>query len=338
MKKIKDIIKSFCIILFVLGYVSSTLYNGNNIIIANILDFLSKPFVYPPILFILGMSIYEKEYTHEKLLKSSFYSIVISLFINIVCFSIIFFIQKENDLLLEYLFKANIFTFISLTFLFMYVVKKYDINTQFLWGISLLFSIINTLLTVKCNIDSNIILGSLTSIIYSSSNYESFSFLAWIIFPITGYIYREVIEDKKDLFYLFSTFIFITIYLLMIHYSKFVVSGGPLIDFEHPFTFYHMNLYGGLMNMCLCIVIYNIVYFISKKIPAKINRHLKRWSRNIIFIYLVSILLINYPFKLLFDNLIEVNFLETIMLFAIVFIISDVISYTIEKRIIKSEN
>ena len=108
MKKVNDIIKSLAIVLFVLGYVSSTLYNGNNTIFVNITDFLSKPFVYPPLLFILGMSIYEEECSKNKLLKMSLYSFAISVLINIFCFSIIFFIQKENSLLLEYLFKDTL--------------------------------------------------------------------------------------------------------------------------------------------------------------------------------------------------------------------------------------
>ena len=253
MKKVKDTIKSICIILFVLGYISSTLYNGNNTLFVNIIEFVSTTLVYPIILFILGMHIYDEKYNNKKLLKLSLYSFVISLFINIFCFSIIFFIQKENVLVIEYLLKTNIFTFISLTYLFMIIVKRFNIQIQTLWGLGLLFSIVNTILTLKLSFNTNVLLGSLTSIIYSSANYSSFSFLAWILFPINGYIFREVIENKKDIFYIKSLFISLIVYIAMLYYSKYVVNGGPLIDFNNPFTFYHMNIYGGLMNTSLCV-------------------------------------------------------------------------------------
>ncbi len=338
MKRVKDIIKSICIIIFVLGYVTSTLYNGNNTLFVNIIDFISKPIVYPILLFLIGMSIYEDNYSTKKLLKYSFYSFIISLFINIFCFAIIFFIQKENTLVLEYLLKTNIFTFISLTYLFFILVKKLELENQTLWGLGLLFSIVNTVLTVKYQFNSNVVLGSLTSIIYSSANYSSFSFLAWIIFPITGYIYSQIIENKKNKFYFFNLLISLTIYIIMLCYSKYVVSGGPLIDFDNPHTFYHMNVYGGLMNISLCVFLYSLSYFISKKIPGKINRHIRRWSKNIIIIYLVSILLINYLFLLILNNLIEINMIETLLLFALVFIISDVLSYIINKKFIYKQD
>ena len=335
MKRVKDIIYSISIILFVLGYVFSTLYNGNNTVIVHLVDFLSTSFVYPILLFVLGMTIYEENYGTKRLLRLSFYSFIISLFINIFCFSVIFFIQKENVLVIEYLFKTNIFTFITLLYLFMILIKKLDLSSQTLWGIGLLLSIINTILTGKYPV-SNTLLGSLTSVIYSSSNYSSFSFLGWILFPIVGYIFREVIDDKKDKFYALLFPVFLVIYVIMLYYSKYVVSGGPLIDFENPYTFYHMNLYGGLMNMCLCVIIYSLSYFISKTIPSKLYRHVKRWSRNIILIYKTCILSINYIFLLILEGLIEINVIETLLLFILVFLLCDVISYTIEKKFIKN--
>ena len=338
MKRVKDIIKSICIILFVLGYVTSTLYNGSNTLFVNIIDFISKPIVYPILLFLIGMSIYEDNYSTKKLLKYSFYSFIISLFINIFCFAIIFFIQKENALVLEYLLKTNIFTFISLAYLFFILVKKLELESQTLWGLGLLFSIVNTVLTVKYQFNSNVVLGSLTSIIYSSANYSSFSFLAWIIFPITGYIYSQIIENKKNKFYFFNLLISLTVYIAMLCYSKYVVNGGPLIDFNNPHTFYHMNVYGGLMNISLCVFLYSLSYFVSKKIPGKINRHIKRWSKNIIIIYLVSLLFINYIFLLILGDLIKMNIVETLLLFALVFIISDVISYIINKKFINKQD
>ncbi len=321
--------------MFVLGYVSSTLYNGDNSLFVNTTDFISKVLVYPLVLFILGMDIYEKN--TKELLKLSLYSIIISVFINVFCFSIIYLIQGEKLLLFEYLLKTNIFTFISLTYLFMYFIKKYEIENQILWGIALLFSILNTLLTIKCNISDNVILGSLTSIIYSSSNYQSFSFLAWTLFPVTGYLFREIIENKKKVFYVFTSFVSLFVYIFLLYYSKYVISGGPLIDFDHPYTFYHMNIYGGLLNISLCIFIYSIVYLISEKIPNKIYRHIRRWGSNILIIFLVSTLLINYIFLLITGDLIRVNIIETIVLFIITFIISDAISYFINNKIIESK-
>ena len=332
-----DIIKSICLILCVLGTISSTLYNGKSELFVRVIDYLSKPFVYPVILFILGYIIYDKDYSKKTLLKRSLYSFLIGLFINIFCFSIIYFIRNENYLMLENLFRANIFIFISLMYLFFYVVRNYDLDDYTLWGMGLLFSILNTLLSVKNSIDSNVVLESITSIFYSSSNHMSFSFLPWIIFPITGYIFKEITENKKDNFYILTGIFSSSGYVLLTVFSKISVIGSSMIDYDNAYSVYNMNIYYAITSICLCIFLYSMAYLVSKKIPSKIYRHIKRWSKNIVYIYIIVLLMINYVFLLLLEGMVVLDAIETSLLFAMVFIISDVLSYLIVKKINRSK-
>ena len=334
--KCVDIIKSFCLILSVLGIVSSTLYNGNNTLFINIMDYITKPFVYPVILFILGYIEYNSD--KEFLLKKALYSFIIGLFINVFCFALIFYLREESYLLLENLFRVNIFIFISLMYLFIYCVKNYEIDDYTLWGVGLFFSILNTLLTFKNSlVDSNVVIESLTSIVYSSSNHMSFSFLPWIIFPITGYLFNELSKDKNDNFYLLTGIFSSSIFVILTTFSKLSVIGSNLIDYDNVYTFYHMNIYNAITNISLCIFIFTLVYLISKNIPSKIYRHIKRWSKNIVILYIVSLIITNYGFYILLDGMVTLDGIQTLLLFIIIFIISDVISRFIGLKINESK-
>ncbi len=325
-----DIIKSMCLILAVLELVFSTVCYVKNGILLNIIEFL-KVLIYPVILFLLGYLIHRNDYDDKELNKRTILSLIVGLFINIFCYSIIYLIKGNSILLLESLFKGNIFIFISLMYLFFKFIRKYEFEVRTLWGIGLLCSVINTLIIVKGSFESNVIIESLVSIICSVSNYSSFSFLAWVIIPISGYLYSDLSEYKDTIFYVKSAMLCLLAYIFLFRYSKVANMGYYLIDYRNSLSFYKMNIYNGIANVCLCVFIYSFIYLLSRYISKKIYRHVKRWSKNIILIYLISMLITNYVFLLVFNGMATTNIIESILLSAIVFIISDVLSRFINK-------
>jgi hypothetical protein len=165
----------------------------------------------------------------------------------------------------------------------------------------------------------------------------SFSFLPWIIFPITGYIFKEITENKKDNFYILTGIFSSSGYVLLTVFSKISVIGSSMIDYDNAYSVYNMNIYYAITSICLCIFLYSMAYLVSKKIPSKIYRHIKRWSKNIVYIYIIVLLMINYVFLLLLEGMVVLDAIETLLLFAMVFIISDVLSYLIVKKINRSK-
>ena len=99
-----------------------------------------------------------------------------------------------------------------------------------------------------------------------------------------------------------------------------------------------MNIYSGITHLCLCFFIFSSIHLISNKIPNKIYKQFKRWANNIVYIYIVFLLIINYIFILIFDNIIELSEIQCVLLCIIIFVISDVLSNIIVNKFNKSKD
>ncbi len=89
------------------------------------------------------------------------------------------------------------------------------------------------------------------------------------------------------------------------------------------------------MNVSLCLFMYSLSYFTSKIIPSFINVNLKRWGTNIYVMLIISTLIINYIFIGYANNMINVDWVEILLIFIPIFLVTDFISNLIMKKITK---
>ncbi len=331
-----NIMKGIASIFLVLGILSNTIYDGKIAIFHNIIDFLSKPFVWPIILFVLGCRIYTKKYSNRTLFKYSYTFLIISILFNIICFFIPYLFH--NEIVIQNLLIINIFMFISLVYLFFLIIKKIQLSDYILWGVVLLLGVISTFLVVYLQDynTKNIIINFIRGLFIPGTITSYFAFFTWIIFPVSGYLYAQIVDNKENnSFHFLVGFLSFIVYAIMIIMSSKFSDGTSLIDFKNNMSFYSMNIYGSLMNVSLCLFMYSLSYFTSKIIPSFINVNLKRWGTNIYVMLIISTLIINYIFIGYANNMINVDWVEILLIFIPIFLVTDFISNLIMKKITK---
>ena len=325
-------LKCLSCIFLVLGITFSTIYAGKNELVNNVIEYVSKPLVYPILLFVLGFRINTKKYKPELLLKFFVSLLIISILFN----GFIYFIPNllNNIIIFDSLFIINIFMIMSFTYLFFYIVKKTNMHLSLIWGIVLLFSVLNTFLPVYFEgfTSPNFLLTFILDLFYSYSPNSFFPLLGWLIFPVSGYIYSVVLESKNKSYIFSSGFLNLIIYGSLVTISLKLMD-GRFVLFDDNISFYKMNIYSSIMNVSLCIFMYSFMYFFSKLIPNRIYKYMKVIGSNTYVIYIITCIFINYIFISYAHDLLRYNFIECFGIFLIILIISSLSSKIFMKKI-----
>ena len=327
-----NILKCFSCIFLVLGLVFSTIYDSKNSDIVNIINYVSKVLVYPILLFVLGGRINIKKYSTSILIKFSLFLFLIGLLFN--GFSLFIPNLINNTIIYDNFFIVNIFIIMSLSYLFFYIVKSFNLSNNAIWGLGFLFCILNTFLMVYLDgyTTTNIFINFIKDLFFSYSNNSYFSFFGWIMFPITGYLYSEILGNRDDSFKVSTGFMSLIAYIVLVSLS-FNFYDGNLLVFKNDIDFYRMDIFTCIVDVSLCLFLYSFAYFLSKLVKGKEFKIVKLIGSNVYIIYIISSLIINYIFIGYSRGLLSLSFIECISIYGILFIISVICSKIFMKRI-----
>lgn len=338
-----DVARVFAIIVMVAVHTEFAIYNYESPVFATIFDYLGSPFAAPIFMFILGANIFLSSKNSPKQLFVRGLSLFgISLVFNVICHALPFFILDYTNMTIWYaenalhwVFAVDILSFSGLAFLFFALVKKIKLNNYALATIGVIASIVNIILVHHFPVDFNdhILLASVTSLFYNASITGYFSFLSWIVFPIAGYIFVQILQrvDNKDKFYLKVGGVSLIAYLAMVFISYQWLPDLPFIEFAEEYSYYQMHPFNALGTVFFCFAWIGVIYFVSKILPKALDRHIARLNKNLTTIYLIQWFLINYCFVLSSNNTFFVNEWQFILCFVSIIFASDFIAYLCAK-------
>ena len=340
-----DVARAFAVIVMVAVHTEFAVYNYENEVFATFFDYLGSPFAAPVFMFILGANIFMSSKNSPKQLLARGISIfATSVVFNIICHALPFFILDFNnhttnyaENALHWVFAVDILTFAGLAFMFFALVRKYNLNKYILAAIGIFCSVLNIVLTrnFPVDFDEHTVLSAITGLFYNSSITGYFSFLSWIIFPIAGYIFVQILDkvEHKNDFYMKVGGISILAYLAMVVVSYKWFPQLPFIEFTEEYAYYQMHPFNAIGTVFFCVGWISIIYFAAKALPEVLNRHIARWNKNLTTIYLIQWFLINYCFVLASNNTFLVNEWQFILCFVAVIIASDILAFLYKKGI-----
>ena len=338
-----DVARVFAVIAMIAVHTEFAIYNYENETFAIFFDYLGSPFAAPVFMFILGANVYLSTKNSPKQLLTRGISIfATSVLFNIVCHALPFFIldfknQTTNyaENALHWVFAVDILTFAGLAFIFFALVRKFNLNKYVLAAIGIICPVLNIILTrnFPIDFDKHTVPAVITAVFYNSSITGYFSFLSWIIFPIAGYIFVQILDkvENKNKFYLKVGGVCITAYLTMVLVSYQWFPQLPFIEFIEEYSYYQMHPFNAVGTIFFCIGWISVMYFTSKVLPKALDRHIARWNKNLTAIYLIQWFLINYCFVLASNNTFSVNEWQYIICFVTVIIASDILAVSYKK-------
>lgn len=322
-----NIIFCFCAILYIFSVVFHTYYEDS--FLSGLINFISFPLLYPLLLFTIGTIIYDKEYDKNDLLIKARNYFVIGLIINVIMFICISFTKSKIDLFL--LANTNIFIYVGFVCLLMQVFKNLNLDGKTVWGIGFIFSITNLLLSIW------LMDGSQNTILnYLISNYittTSFPLLAFMIFPCSGYAFRELTLESEKKQYAKNMIIGILGFDFFIYLLAKLSDADTLTFFTDIKFFYNMDVIYSFALILLCVALYSFLYLIAPKFKKKIYEYIKFISDNLVMIAIVSNLLIYILLLLIFYMIIKLNIYQIFF----IFIIISLLTYFIVKKLTKSK-
>lgn len=107
--------------------------------------------------------------------------------------------------------------------------------------------------------------------------------------------------------------------------AYYVIDFGQLTG-DYQVAYYHMGIYGNICFLAFVFGWLSICYLISLYIPKGILAYLTKLCKNITKIYVIQYVLIIYSYVFIAGEENSLNFVQSVLLFALFFILSDKIA------------
>ncbi len=301
-------------------------------------------------MFILGMNtVLSKNATPNKLFKRGLlffllswpFQIVFIMLPYLVCYGRVMSFKVAFGEI-NWLIPDEILAFSGLAFMFIALAEKLKIKDWMLAVIAVILSVLNTFLSIKCPLDTtaNLFPNSFLSIIYFTSQLGGFPFMGWIIFPVFGRIFMNMLKKTEDenKFFKICGLVGFGMLIVVYYLSKIIFKTGPLVsDFTTEEAYCRMSVVHAFANIFAVVAWISFGYFIVRKVPEKVFLFFQRWSRNITSAYSVSWVIINYIFVLILGDTVRVRVPVFLLLTAVLCAVTDVLILLINKFIINKK-
>lgn len=259
------------------------------------IEFLGGPLAAPVFMFALGVGIvYSRKSTPADLAVRGIRLLILAYVLNFLRSSLPQMFQyfrtgdpgyaKEAVALL---FGVDILPFAGLVFLFFAATYKLSFTSIHYLLSGLIMAGANLLLLNVVPKDTvlNVISGSF----WGTNYYAWFPFLTWIMYPLAGYLFGELLmrcTNKKRLYMQTLQIAFSILGLLAIY---FVLKDGDLRALNHLIleAYYHHTIVANLFMIAVTLAWLSTLYFWTAHIPSRIKATLARWSKNITPLYFV---------------------------------------------------
>lgn len=335
-----DIAKGFAIICMVLVHTIEYFYNKENSAAEAVVEFLGSPFAAPVFMFAMGIGFnYTKNPSPMHFVKRGGQLLVMSYVFNLLVYAAPYFVLYLQTGDPEYLDRSaaefasvDILQFAALAMLTFAVIKKLNLNSVQIAIYAAAVSLIGQFLTYFISPPEGVI-SYISGILWGSGEMSYFPYCSWIAFPLVGYLFgRDLIncEDKPGL-YKKLAIVGIPLYFAMTAVAYFHRINFGQLTGDYQEAYYHMGLYG---NVCMLAFVFgwiSICYLISLHIPKIIIAYFSRLCKNITRIYVVQYILIIYAYVFIAGEENNLSFIESILVFAVIFALSDMIAFLYSK-------
>ena len=201
----------------------------------------------------------------------------------------------NEQLIILTLFWQDILIFAGMALVFIGVIQKYNISDIWLICITVAMMVANCFLaTMDTGNDAlNILIGYFwgTTVFDGFMTTSRFPFFSWIVYPVFGYIAAKYLVRAldKDAFYKK-----LGLWCLVLSVPLFVI-GLFTGMFDSGFTgmdYYHQKILVQVWCTLLAFDWIVFMYLLTKKIPRRYFWPLRRWSRNITYIYVLHFVIL----------------------------------------------
>ncbi len=127
---------------------------------------------------------------------------------------------------------------------------------------------------------------------------SDFPMLNWLIFPVMGYLFGNILSRVKDKKTFYSV-ISIPSSIITVIYFAFGLTNRLGMFGEGQNCYYHMRTSDALASLLLSLTLLGLYYAISEQIPDKCYKFIKQISQNINSIYCIHWVIIGFSVNLL---------------------------------------
>lgn len=188
------------------------------------------------------------------------------------------------------LFCVDILAFAGLAFIFLGILKKFEISNKWLIVIAIVMSLIGTF-TRGIDFGMPVLNLFFAKFIGCAGGFGAFPLFNWFIFPVAGYVRGQYFIRAKDkgIFFKFWPLCIIVAFVYFILSSQ-VLGGGILSNDVH--LYYFMTTLDAMFCILFVHGIIGLCYNLTKWLPDKIIKLFSILSNNINTIYIMQWLFI----------------------------------------------
>lgn len=265
-------------------------------------EFLGGPLAAPVFMFCMGIGIvYSRKSSYKDLLKRGLHILSIGYLLSfargvipVLLNSILSGTIEDISLAVEGFLLVDILQFAGLTFLFLALMKKYNIKSGSILAISLVCLSIGEILPV---IKVNTYIGEIIGLLFWQNTFTCFPFFMWIVIPVVGYVFGEKLKESTDKKEFYKKVFTIGCVVFVASTAHTIASGNSLINYFTVFSdlYYKMNFMEVIWILSVVFIWISGLFFVCEKINSESIRSLVIYcSKNLNPIYITQWLLITY--------------------------------------------
>ena len=301
-----DIARGLAVIFMILVHIQGVFLSekSTNTVIGGIIEFVGTIPAAPVFMFLLGAGIvYSKKNEPKLLLKRGFMLLVVGYLLNflrgflpnIVKFSI-WSDTIWSQMAFDEMRYIDILQFAGLSLI------TFSVFSYFKSGLKTMVSFLIAVAALNFLVSGISVEGyfreAFTGLIWGSNELSFFPYLSWIFYPVTGYIFANLLvrTTNKSSFYKKSIIIGTIVMGLLL------VSGLNSYDLGmgSDSSYYHHLFFANLLFLGFILVWFGILYFMSNHLGGKVLELLKEWSNNVTEIYFIHWIFIGWSTLLIY--------------------------------------
>lgn len=271
-----DIAKGLAVIFMIL--VHTQLYFSTGVARENpigvLIDYLGGASSAVVFMFILGVgTVYTKKNNFRQFLKRGLILITMGYGLNVAR---VLMAPAYNEI-----YDVDILQFAGLATILLGAIKVLNVGNFKVALIALALAFLNLILRMLGVSDPS-------GLFYGSEWYSYFPFLSWIIFPLAGYIFGDLLIRCKSKTWLY---LYIGIPATIIWTFSCILFMGILktdYGWATDAAYYHMDIKAGIIFTAFTIAWISLFAGIGPELPKKIKAVFVRWSRNVTPIYIIQ--------------------------------------------------
>lgn len=229
---------------------------------------------------------------------------------------------------IESFIDIDILQFAGLAMIFFGWVKCKKLSVKQIALLGIVFPLMNIcLLPIQCE---NYCCQAFTGLFWGSSEYAEFPFLTWIFYPITGYLFANILIRCKDKFRFYKQLLINSGVLLILSLLVLIGVFDVKLGMNSEIDYYHHTFIANIIYLLFCLFWISLLYLLFNRLPEAVMCLLRRWSSNVTEIYFVHWIIIGWLSWYFYE--IRIAVIPYFLLCIFVFVVSDKVAMGLVKR------